>query len=188
MEKAIAKDSTSGTREGAGESPKARAAEGAAPYTPLRLTPLLLWHSFLLSIVSAACAYIWYLSLHRTLVSVNNVLYQSSAVFVYLLSVPILAEPVTVAKVCSVLISAVGLAMVVVSMVSSPSPSPSPSPFPPSPFSPSPSPSSSYLDAPLDAPLDVPLNTPLDATVDTSDALGYVYVQAASVYISLIRW
>jgi hypothetical protein len=32
------------------------------------------------------------------------------------------------------------------------------------------------------------LNTPLDATVDTSDALGYVYVQAASVYISIIRW
>eukprot|EP00947_MAST-08B_sp_MAST-8B-sp1_P005516 g5516.t1 len=68
---------------------------------------------FFLSILSTSCAYVWYMSLHRTLVSVNNVLYQSSAIFVYLLSVPLLGEKVSVVRVCSVLVSIGGLALVV---------------------------------------------------------------------------
>ena len=69
-----------------------------APAAGGLLSRRMLGGSFLLALFWTASAYLWFVSLHLTLVSVNNCLFQSSAVFVFALSVPLLKERVTLLK------------------------------------------------------------------------------------------
>ena len=84
-----------------------------APAAGGLLSRRMLGGSFLLALFWTASAYLWFVSLHLTLVSVNNCLFQSSAVFVFALSVPLLKERVTLLKAGAVVASIVGIALVI---------------------------------------------------------------------------
>eukprot|EP01138_Halocafeteria_seosinensis_P012994 gb/GECG01013272.1/.p1 GENE.gb/GECG01013272.1/~~gb/GECG01013272.1/.p1 ORF type:complete len:454 (+),score=40.94 gb/GECG01013272.1/:1-1362(+) len=66
--------------------------------------------SFLLFIV----AWLWYVSLPLTTVAANNSIYQSISVFVFIFSVWLVREKVTIQKVFAVVISVVGLVLVAI--------------------------------------------------------------------------
>ena len=75
-------------------------------------TKVLLIASGILAAVGLVSAYTWYISLTQTSVPANTAIYQSASAFVFVLSVPILRERVTVLKVLSVLFSMCGVALV----------------------------------------------------------------------------
>eukprot|EP00947_MAST-08B_sp_MAST-8B-sp1_P001567 g1567.t1 len=83
------------------------------PATPALLSRRMLAGAFVLTVLWTSSAVLWFISLHMTLVSVNNTLFQTSAVFVYALSVPILGERIRASKVISVLVSVAGLVLVI---------------------------------------------------------------------------
>ena len=68
--------------------------------------------SFFFTIVIFAFNYTWYLSLPRTEVSTNTAIYESATAFVFLISVPILGERVTLVKVLSLIISIGGVCLI----------------------------------------------------------------------------
>eukprot|EP01006_Ploeotia_vitrea_P057089 TRINITY_DN68152_c10_g2_i1.p1 TRINITY_DN68152_c10_g2~~TRINITY_DN68152_c10_g2_i1.p1 ORF type:complete len:494 (-),score=228.17 TRINITY_DN68152_c10_g2_i1:20-1501(-) len=68
------------------------------------------WLAFLYVVVG----YTWYLSLSRTSVSLNTVIYNSNCVFVFILSAAVLGEKVTPLKVISMFLSISGLVLVTV--------------------------------------------------------------------------
>ena len=68
--------------------------------------------SFFFTIVIFAFNYTWYLSLPRTEVAANTAIYESATAFVFLISVPILGERVTLVKVLSLSISIVGVCLI----------------------------------------------------------------------------
>lgn len=78
---------------------------------PVSMRQLTLLGTFL-SVLSAAAGFTWYLSLPETLVSANNAIYQSAAAAVFVLSVVVLGEAVTVAKLAA-LVTCVGGVVVV---------------------------------------------------------------------------
>jgi len=56
--------------------------------------------------------YMWYLSLRETMVALNNSLYQSQCIFVYLLSVLFLGELITFRKACAIFVAFTGVFLV----------------------------------------------------------------------------
>jgi len=79
-------------------------------------TPLYSWTCLYITsamgILSFFSGWLWYLSLPLTAVATNTTIYQCAAVFVYLLSVPLLGEAVTLPKVAAVLTSLTGVALI----------------------------------------------------------------------------
>jgi len=65
-----------------------------------------------LAAVVAACAYTWFISLHGMPVSANTAVYNTTPVFVFVLSVPLLGEAVTAKKVLATLSCVLGVAVV----------------------------------------------------------------------------
>ena len=66
-------------------------------------------------VMQAMCAFdqwTWFWSLHYTLVAANNAIYQSSAAFVFVISVLLLGERVTQAKVSAVVVCILGVILV----------------------------------------------------------------------------
>ena len=59
------------------------------------------------------CGWFWYLSFAHTSVTANTAIYDSSFVFVFLLSMVMLHERVSVLKIASVLVSFIGLMVIV---------------------------------------------------------------------------
>eukprot|EP00922_Rhytidocystis_sp_ex-Travisia-forbesii_P058130 GHVS01085979.1.p1 GENE.GHVS01085979.1~~GHVS01085979.1.p1 ORF type:complete len:551 (+),score=166.74 GHVS01085979.1:63-1655(+) len=72
------------------------------------------WNYFLLALVLLLFRYLWPLSLRHTAVSLNTVLYNCYVVVVFLLSVVLLKEVVTRAKVTAVVLGLLGLAVICV--------------------------------------------------------------------------
>ena len=74
----------------------------------------LWWKTLLLALLSACCAYAWYLSLRpgMTNVPTNNTIYQSQCGFVFALSACFLGEVVTRRKVLAVVVAFAGVACV----------------------------------------------------------------------------
>ncbi|XP_065844597.1 uncharacterized protein [Oscarella lobularis] len=75
------------------------------------------WHAFVtkaiyLAFIINVSAYTWYLSLTRTSVSGNTAIYQSSSAVVFIMSVPLLKEKVTIPKVLAVAICITGVCLV----------------------------------------------------------------------------
>ena len=68
--------------------------------------------SFFFTIVIFAFNYTWYLSLPLTEVSANTAIYESATAFVFIISVPLLGERVTLVKVLSLFISIVGVCLI----------------------------------------------------------------------------
>jgi drug/metabolite transporter (DMT)-like permease len=66
--------------------------------------------ALLFAFLCGAIAWSWYLSLPRTTVELNNTVYQSSAAFVYVLSIFMLGEPFSAQKTAAVLVSVGGVA------------------------------------------------------------------------------
>jgi len=66
------------------------------------------WMSWLLCLV----AYAWYLSLPLTQVGANTTIYQSASVFVFIFSIFLLNESVTLRKIFSVALSVAGVALI----------------------------------------------------------------------------
>eukprot|EP00301_Raphidiophrys_heterophryoidea_P027185 c9531_g1_i1.p1 GENE.c9531_g1_i1~~c9531_g1_i1.p1 ORF type:complete len:311 (-),score=40.47 c9531_g1_i1:313-1245(-) len=67
---------------------------------------------FLISIEAFFTAYLYYLSVHVTIPSANNAIYQSSSALVFLFSVPLLGESVTISKVLAVFCALGGVVLV----------------------------------------------------------------------------
>jgi drug/metabolite transporter (DMT)-like permease len=88
---------------------RAAAPPGVAPPVPLRT---LARYAGALQLLAAFVGYSWYLSLPSTLASANNAIYQSSALVVYLLSIPLLGEAVTAPKLAATAVSIVGVCLV----------------------------------------------------------------------------
>ena len=63
--------------------------------------------SAVVAICGVSLDYLWFLSLPRTNVPANTAIYQSSLLFTFLLSVPILRERVTVLKVRDTIIPSI---------------------------------------------------------------------------------
>lgn len=70
--------------------------------------------SCFLAIVSFSSAYSWYYSLARTNIPANTAIYQSACVWVFILSIFLLKERITVLKILAVIISVVGVVLVAV--------------------------------------------------------------------------
>ena len=87
----------------------------------------------LLSVVSAAAAYFWYLSLPRTYVWANNTIYQSNPVWVYLFSIAFLGSSWDWRKVVPLVLCFSGIVIISLSSKdggsggATPQPTPSPS-------------------------------------------------------------
>lgn len=84
-----------------------RVGEGALPFS----RKLFLSSGFL-AFVSMFSAYMWYQSLSKTNIPANTAIFQSASVFVFIISVPLLREKVTLLKVLSVALSVVGVTLV----------------------------------------------------------------------------
>jgi len=67
----------------------------------------------LMMLVVFCCNYTWFLSLKHTLVSVNSIIYNCISVEVFIGSIPILNEGVSLLKIFAVLISIVGVIVIV---------------------------------------------------------------------------
>ena len=65
-----------------------------------------------LALVSAFCSYAWYQSLAGTMAASNNAIFQSGAVAVYALSVPLLGEAVVPSKLAAVAVAVGGVCLV----------------------------------------------------------------------------
>merc|ERR1719233_267930 len=72
-------------------------------------TRTALWTIFLSWTTMWVAGYIWYLSLRETSAALNNSLYQSQCIFVYLLSVLMLGESLTLQKTVACTISLLGI-------------------------------------------------------------------------------
>ena len=70
------------------------------------------WTGGVMSCIAALGALTWYRSLPLTTVAANNTIYQSSCVFVFLLSVAVLGERVTWNKIAAVALSVVGVLLI----------------------------------------------------------------------------
>ena len=68
--------------------------------------------SCILTVIVFCFNYSWYLSLPRTEVSANTAIYETATAFVFILSVPILGERVTLIKVLSLVISIIGVCLI----------------------------------------------------------------------------
>jgi drug/metabolite transporter (DMT)-like permease len=84
-------------------------AEDAALVVPMR--QLLVLASFL-QVLSSFSGFTWYLSLPATLVSANNAIYQSASAFVFVFSIFVLSEAVTLPKIVALLVCLAGVALV----------------------------------------------------------------------------
>lgn len=74
-------------------------------------TKTFIW-SNILHILLAVCGYSWYLSLPITSVSANTSIYNSASIFVFILSIFILKEKITILKSASVFVCVAGVIMV----------------------------------------------------------------------------
>lgn len=66
----------------------------------------------LLTFMTAGLAYFWYRSLPLTAVAANNSIYQSASVFVFIFSVILIKEKVTLQKIAAVVVSVAGVACI----------------------------------------------------------------------------
>jgi hypothetical protein len=66
----------------------------------------------ILGVISFFSGWIWYVSLPLTSVAANTTIYQSASVFVYLLSIPLLNEPVTTKNAVAVVVSLLGVGLI----------------------------------------------------------------------------
>lgn len=71
------------------------------------------------TVLAFSSRYSWYLSLPRTAVSINFILYNSSCIFVYGLSVILLHEAVSISKLVSVIMCVIGMIIVTLFSVGS---------------------------------------------------------------------
>ena len=69
---------------------------------------------FLMSFIGIWGIFAWYVSLTMTDIAFNNAIYQTTAVFVYLLSIPMLKMKVSAYGICSLVLALGGLALVTV--------------------------------------------------------------------------
>jgi len=77
-----------------------------------QMTPKVILTALMFSVFQYASALFWYLSLPLTSVSANTAIYQSSCIFIYILSIFMLKEKVTLGKVLSVLVCVSGVVVV----------------------------------------------------------------------------
>lgn len=72
------------------------------------------WSALLISTLVFFGAYAWYLSLHMTIPSANNAIYQSASAFVFVFSVFLTKETVTIQKVLAVVAAIGGVILVTI--------------------------------------------------------------------------
>jgi drug/metabolite transporter (DMT)-like permease len=90
----------------------------AEPGYPLKTWREIFVTSFWMSWLLTSVAYAWYLSLPLTQVGANTTVYQSASVFVFLFSIFLLGEHVTIRKMSSVALSVFGVALIATSSTS----------------------------------------------------------------------
>jgi len=70
--------------------------------------------AFLFAVLSYASGLFWYESIPLTTIGVNTAIYQSSCIFIYIFSIILLKEKITLGKILSVIICVVGVVLVTV--------------------------------------------------------------------------